>query len=60
MSNQYDDIYQRSLNQPDAFWQEAAKNIHWYKQWDTVLETTNKPFYRWFVGGELNTLLQRG
>ena len=55
MSNVYDDIYRRSIEDPEGFWGEAAEAIHWYKKWDKVLDDTNKPFYRWFSGGELNT-----
>ena len=46
---------ERSLRDPDSFWGEAAEAIHWFKRWDRVLDDTNKPFYRWFTGGELNT-----
>ena len=46
---------ERSLRDPDDFWGDAAEAIHWHKRWDRVLDDTNKPFYRWFTGGELNT-----
>lgn len=55
MTNPYDDAFQQSINDPNAFWGEAAEDIHWYKKWDKVLDDSNKPFYRWFVGGEMNT-----
>jgi len=55
MSNPYDEAFERSINDPDGFWGEAAENCHWYKKWDKVLDDSNKPFYRWFVGGELNS-----
>ena len=29
--------------------------MHWYKTWDKVLDDSNKPFYRWFTGAEVNT-----
>ena len=45
----------RSLRDPDAFWGEAAEQVHWYRKWDKVLDESNKPFYRWFAGGEVNT-----
>jgi propionyl-CoA synthetase len=51
----YERVYRRSLNDPEGFWAEAAEDIHWYRRWDRVLDDDNKPFYRWFVGGELNT-----
>ncbi|GAB4256679.1 propionyl-CoA synthetase [Deferrisoma sp.] len=51
----YDEIYRRSLEDPEGFWGEAAEQIAWTKRWDKVLDDSNPPFYRWFVGGELNT-----
>ena len=55
MSSLYDQVYARSINDPVSFWAEAAEEIHWYKKWDKVLDESNKPFYRWFTGGEVNT-----
>ena len=51
----YEEIYRRSLEDPNGFWGEAAEQISWYKRWDKVLDDSTPPFYRWFVGGELNT-----
>ena len=51
----YDAVYRRSIDDPEAFWAEAAEDISWHKRWDRVLDDSAKPFYRWFVGGELNT-----
>jgi propionyl-CoA synthetase len=51
----YDEVFQRSINDPEGFWGEAAEHIDWYRKWDRVLDDSNKPFYRWFTGGELNT-----
>ncbi len=51
----YEEIFSRSVNQPDEFWAEAAEAISWYSKWDRVLDDDSPPFYRWFVGGELNT-----
>ena len=51
----YQAIYKRSMEDPEGFWAEAAAEIDWYKTWDKVLDDSNKPFYRWFQGGELNT-----
>ncbi|NQU66132.1 MAG: propionyl-CoA synthetase [SAR324 cluster bacterium] len=55
MTTKYDATFKRSINDPNAFWGEAAENCHWYKRWDKVLDDSNKPFYRWFTGGETNT-----
>ncbi len=51
----YDEMYQQSLKDPNTFWGKAAEDVHWYKKWDKVLDDSNKPFYRWFTGGQLNT-----
>ena len=55
MANPYEIAFERSITDPDGFWGEAAEDVHWYKKWDTVLDDSNKPFYRWFTGGEINT-----
>lgn len=51
----YADVYNKSINQPEYFWGQAAKTIHWTKRWDRVLDDSDKPFYRWYTGGEMNT-----
>ncbi len=50
----FDEIYNRSCQDPEGFWGEIAEDIHWYKKWDKVLDDSDAPFYRWFVGGETN------
>ena len=55
MTNLYEEAYAKSINDPEAFWGEAAEDCHWYKKWDKVLDDSNKPFYRWFTGGICNT-----
>ena len=55
MGNPYDDAFDQSINDPDSFWGRAAEECSWYKKWDKVLDDSNKPFYRWFPGGEINT-----
>ena len=55
MSNAYEEAHAQSINDPDGFWGRAAEDCFWYKKWDKVLDDSNKPFYRWFTGGETNT-----
>ena len=55
MGSQFDAVYNRSMEDPEGFWAEAAEAIHWIRRWDRVLDDSNVPFYRWFSGGELNT-----
>jgi len=47
------DIYHRSMEAPEEFWAEQARQLDWFKTWDKVLEW-KPPFARWFVGGQLN------
>ena len=51
----YQDQFSKSIQDPKGFWAEAAEAIVWHKKWDTVLDDTNPPFYRWYQGAELNT-----
>ena len=51
----FDEVYDRSLSDPEKFWTEAAGAIHWEKKWDKILDDSNPPFYRWFRGAECNT-----
>lgn len=51
----YDEIFRRSIDEPEAFWKEAAEAIDWHKKCDRILDDSNPPFYRWFPDGELNT-----
>ena len=53
--DRYDEIYKRSIEDPENFWAETAQRIHWIKPWDTV---RNFDFVQgrieWFSGGKLN------
>src|SRR2546422_3601975 len=51
----YDGVYGRSLDDPQGFWAEAARDIDWTRQPGRILDDSRPPFYRWFAGGELNT-----
>ncbi len=51
----YQKAYDESINNPDKFWDRAAQEIVWSKKYTKVLDDSRKPFYRWFVEGELNT-----
>lgn len=49
------EIHQRSIENAAEFWAEAAAGIDWETRWDSVLDDSNAPMYRWFPGGRLNT-----
>jgi acetyl-CoA synthetase len=46
--------YARADADYEGFWAEQAGRLHWDKPWEQVLDWTNPPFAKWFVGGELN------
>ncbi len=50
----YDEWYARALADPQGFWAERASHLEWYQPWDKVLDESNPPFYKWFVGGKTN------
>ena len=47
------DIYDRAAKDPEGFWAGMAKELHWFKPWEKVLQW-DPPFAQWFVGGKLN------
>ena len=50
----YDTWYKQSIDDPEGFWADRANELEWYKKWDKVLDDSNAPFYKWFVGGKTN------
>jgi acetyl-CoA synthetase len=49
----YENLYKQSIEDPEGFWGGVAKELHWFKSWDKVLDW-NPPWAQWFVGGKLN------
>jgi acetyl-CoA synthetase len=43
-----------ALNNLEGFWAERAEELEWFRKWDKVLDDSNKPFFKWFVGGKTN------
>lgn len=50
----YETFYQRSINDPEAFWAEQARRIDWQTPFTRTLNYDNPPFARWFCGGTTN------
>ena len=49
------DLIDSAASDPEAFWSSLAESeLHWFQKWDTVLDTSGAPFYKWFVGGTTN------
>lgn len=38
----------------EKYWAEKAEQFVWFKKWDKILDESNKPFFKWFVGGKIN------
>jgi acetyl-CoA synthetase len=47
-------IFERADQDPEGFWSEQADALHWNQRWDQVLDWSEPPFAKWFVGGKLN------
>ena len=47
-------VYEAAADDPLAMWAEQAEALDWFQHWDTVLDDSNPPFYKWFTGGRLN------
>jgi acetyl-CoA synthetase len=51
----YKKAYQKSIDDPEGFWNEIAGNFRWRKKWDKTLEWNFKePTVKWFLNGKLN------
>ena len=49
----YKRLYDQSINDPETFWADAARELHWFEPWTKVLDW-NPPDARWFVGATTN------
>jgi acetyl-CoA synthetase len=49
----YEEMYKRALDDPEGYWAEQAKLVHWFTPPEKTLEW-NAPHARWFAGGKLN------
>ncbi len=50
---EYERLYRRSVEDPEGFWADMAREVRWQRPWTTVLEW-KPPFAKWFLGGQLN------
>src|SRR5437773_12532383 len=49
----YERLYRRSIDDPDGYWADVARELHWFAPWSKVLEW-KPPHSQWFVGGRTN------
>ena len=50
----YEEFHRRSIDAPEAFWAEQARLIDWQSPPQRILDASQPPFARWFVGGSTN------
>lgn len=53
----YDAIAAEAKENPEAFWAKRANTLEWYSPWKQVLDRSQAPFYKWFVGAKTNIVL---
>ncbi len=49
-----EEAYKKAEENYLGYWEEAADELDWFKKWDEVLDDSNPPFYKWFVGAKCN------
>jgi acetyl-CoA synthetase len=47
-------LAEQAAKDPQGFWAKEAEELEWYKKWDTVLDDSNPPFFKWFTGSRVN------
>lgn len=50
----YEALYDEAKADPEAFWAKQAESLDWFQKWDKVIDRSNAPFYKWFVGAKTN------
>jgi len=50
----WDALAERAHKDLQGFWADEANELEWFKPWDKVLDDSNKPFFKWFVGAKTN------
>lgn len=53
-SGSYDELHRRSIAERELFWDEVGQCVEWHRPYTQVLDNSEEPFTRWYVGGELN------
>jgi acetyl-CoA synthetase len=53
----YDALRAEAAADPLAFWDKMARELDWYQPWTDVLDESKAPFFKWFVGGKTNIVL---
>ncbi|CAH2242937.1 jg14505 [Pararge aegeria aegeria] len=54
VTEDYLKAYAHSLEHPESFWADIGKELEWTRPWDKVIDASNPPFTKWWVGGEMS------
>ena len=53
-------IYEEAANDPEGYWAKQSEELlDWAEPWDAVLDESEAPFYKWFVGGKITPHTRR-
>lgn len=50
----WDELNRRASENNLEFWEEEAKELHWFTPWEKILDDSKKPFYKWYTGAKTN------
>jgi acetyl-CoA synthetase len=53
----WDDLAKAAAKDPPGFWEQEAGELEWYQKWTKTLDDSEKPFFKWFLGGSTNIVL---
>ncbi len=51
---EYSEVMKKTRDDYLGYWEEAAKELDWFKKWDKVLDDSEAPFFKWFTGAKCN------
>ncbi len=47
-------LYAEAGENLEAYWDRRARELEWFEPWTKVLDDSNKPFFKWFIGAKTN------
>ncbi len=50
----YEAVYQEAMQDLEGFWAKRAETLEWFEPWQQILDDSNAPFFKWFVGAKTN------
>ena len=50
----WDKLSEFAIRDYEGFWAKEAEELHWFRKWNKVMDDSQKPFFKWFLGAETN------